>query len=203
MDPLSRFSSQIAFRSCPPPKGVAFRSSEPKKDCSVEHGKVELLTFPHRSKSCPFAAGRKQQSMPLFPANTKAFPVSAMTGTSKKVSLSRKYKYDFHEKIFPLATQLSHAQKAFWGQTTCPVESAAFDQAGCPPGQKAKLSTRLIARPAESEAFDHGGEGKSASNQFPGKIIAILLAALGNPGLRLGQFLKLADKVGRFLFFHK
>ena len=102
-------------------------SSEPKKDCSVEHGKVELLTFPHRSKSCPFAAGRKQQSMPLFPANTKAFPVSAMTGTSKKVSLSRKYKYDFHEKIFPLATQLSHAQKAFWGQTTCPVESAAFD----------------------------------------------------------------------------
>ena len=36
MNPLSRFSSQIAFRSCP--------CNEPKKDCSVEHGKVEYFT---------------------------------------------------------------------------------------------------------------------------------------------------------------
>ena len=34
MDSLSQFASQIAFRSCP--------CNEPKKDCSVEHGKVEL-----------------------------------------------------------------------------------------------------------------------------------------------------------------
>ena len=36
MNPLSRVALQIAFRSCP--------CNEPKKDCSVEHGKVEFLT---------------------------------------------------------------------------------------------------------------------------------------------------------------
>ena len=35
MDPLSRFALQIAFRSCP--------CNESKKDCSGEHGKVELF----------------------------------------------------------------------------------------------------------------------------------------------------------------
>ena len=82
-------------------------------------------------------------------------------------------------------------RKPFEGRLPIRAESEAFDQAGCPPGQKAKLSTR------------GGRGGKSAGNQFPGKIIAILLADLGNPGLRLGQFLKPADKVGSFLFFHK
>ena len=35
MDSLSQFALQIAFRSCP--------CNESKKDCSGEHGKVELL----------------------------------------------------------------------------------------------------------------------------------------------------------------
>ena len=35
MDSLSRFALQIAFRSCP--------CNESKKDCSGEHGKVEVI----------------------------------------------------------------------------------------------------------------------------------------------------------------
>ena len=53
MDPLSRFSSQIAFRSCP--------CNEPKKDCSVEHGKVELFIKQDKKNCAENAADRKDE----------------------------------------------------------------------------------------------------------------------------------------------
>ncbi|AVM68593.1 hypothetical protein C3V36_04625 [Lachnospiraceae bacterium oral taxon 500] len=61
MDSLSRFALQIAFRSCP--------CNESKKDCSGEHGKVELFNIN--------LIGRAQPASGFLSAKLRFWPKAA------------------------------------------------------------------------------------------------------------------------------